>query len=90
LSFQTVSSREALAETSGANATHDPSRIVESNEKFDFCSTGGTCASSNDWKQVTVGGIAVTNGTCQIGLDTTASANQWVDLDDVLLVKTPD
>ena len=42
------------------------------------------------WKQVTISGIAVTNGTCQIGLDTTASANQWVDLDDVLLVKTPD
>ncbi len=40
------------------------------------------------WKQVTIGGIAVTNGTCQIGLDTTANANQWVDLDDVLLVKT--
>ena len=40
------------------------------------------------WKQVTIGGIAVTNGTCQIGLDTTAGANQWVDLDDVTLVRT--
>ena len=36
------------AQTSGANATHDPSRIVESDGKFYFCSTGGGCASSTD------------------------------------------
>jgi MYXO-CTERM domain-containing protein len=38
----------ARAQTSGVNATHDPSRIVESNGKFFFCSTGGSCASSID------------------------------------------
>ena len=38
----------AQAQTTGANATHDPSRIVESNGKFFFCSTGGSCASSTD------------------------------------------
>jgi hypothetical protein len=40
------------------------------------------------WRQVSLAGIAVTNGTCQIGVQTTAGANQWVDLDDVTLVKT--
>jgi arabinan endo-1,5-alpha-L-arabinosidase len=42
------------AATSGANGTHDPSRIVESNGKFYFCGTGGGCAQSEDglvWKQ---------------------------------------
>jgi beta-xylosidase len=38
----------ARADTSGANATHDPSRIVESDGKFYSCSTGGKCASSLD------------------------------------------
>jgi Glycosyl hydrolases family 43 len=40
------------------------------------------------WKQISITGIVVTNGTCQIGVETTAGANQWVDLDDVTLVKT--
>lgn len=46
-------SSSALAATSGANQTHDPSRIVESDGLFYFCSTGGGCASSTDglvWK----------------------------------------
>jgi MYXO-CTERM domain-containing protein len=34
------------AQTTGANATHDPSRLIESNGRFYFCSTGGACASS--------------------------------------------
>lgn len=38
----------AGAATSGANATQDPSRIVESAGKLYFCSTGGNCASSSD------------------------------------------
>jgi arabinan endo-1,5-alpha-L-arabinosidase len=38
----------ARAQTSGANATHDPSRVIESDGKFYFCSTGGNCASSTD------------------------------------------
>lgn len=40
--------RSTRAQTSGANGTHDPSRIVESDGKFYFCSTGGNCASSSD------------------------------------------
>src|SRR6185295_10478963 len=43
-----VIARPAQGQTSGANATHDPSRIVESDGKFYFCSTGGSCASSAD------------------------------------------
>ncbi|HZL17611.1 MAG TPA: hypothetical protein VFG23_07695, partial [Polyangia bacterium] len=39
------------------------------------------------WKQVSISGIAVTNGTCQIGVQTTGGANQWIDVDDVALVK---
>ena len=40
------------------------------------------------WKQVSIAGIQVTNGACQIGVQTTANANQWIDIDDVTLVKT--
>lgn len=43
-----ATARRAGAQTSGANGTHDPSRIVESDGKFYFCSTGGNCASSTD------------------------------------------
>jgi hypothetical protein len=39
------------------------------------------------WSHVTIPGVAVTNGTCQIGVQTTAAANQWVRVDDVSLVK---
>lgn len=40
-----------------------------------------------DWTQIAISGISVTNGACDIGLETTASANQWADLDDVSRVK---
>jgi hypothetical protein len=40
-----------------------------------------------NWLQVSIPGIVVTNGTCQIGVRTTASANQWLDVDDFTLVK---
>jgi hypothetical protein len=40
-----------------------------------------------NWSHVSIPGIAVTNGTCQIGVRTTASANQWLDVDDFTLVK---
>jgi hypothetical protein len=40
------------------------------------------------WTQVTITGIAVSNGTCQIGVTTTASANQSVTLDDFTFVRT--
>jgi hypothetical protein len=39
------------------------------------------------WSQVSLPGIAVTNGTCQIGVRTTASANQWLNVDDFTLIK---
>ena len=38
--------------------------------------------------QVSITGIAVTNGTCQIGVTTTAAANQSVTLDDFTFVRT--
>ena len=38
--------------------------------------------------QVTITGIAVTNGTCQIGVTATAAANQSVTLDDFTFVRT--
>ncbi len=40
-----------------------------------------------NWSHVTIPGIVVTNGTCQIGAQTTASANQRLDVDDFTLVK---
>ncbi|HEY4014095.1 MAG TPA: hypothetical protein VGM06_12205 [Polyangiaceae bacterium] len=39
------------------------------------------------WTQVTIAGIAVSNGTAVFGVETTASANQWVDMDDFTLVQ---
>jgi hypothetical protein len=40
------------------------------------------------WTQVSIPGIAVSNGTCQLGVVTTASANQSLTLDDFSLVRT--
>jgi hypothetical protein len=40
-----------------------------------------------NWSHFTISGIVVTNGTCQIGAQTTASANQRLDVDDFTLVK---
>jgi hypothetical protein len=40
------------------------------------------------WTQVSITGIAVSNGTCQIGVTTTAGANQSVTLDDFTFVRT--
>jgi hypothetical protein len=42
----------------------------------------------NAWTQVTIPGIAVTNGQCEIGVTTTAGANQSVSVDDWSFVKT--
>jgi hypothetical protein len=38
------------------------------------------------WTQISISGITVTNGKCDIGVSTTASANQWVSVDDFTLV----
>jgi hypothetical protein len=40
------------------------------------------------WTQVTISNIAVTNGQCDVGLESVASANQWVDIDDWELTGT--
>jgi hypothetical protein len=39
------------------------------------------------WSLVSIPGIVVTNGTCQIGVQTTASASQWLYVDDFTLIK---
>ncbi len=43
-------------------------------------------AAIGTWTLVSIPGIAVTNGTASIGVETTAAANQWVDMDDFTLV----
>jgi hypothetical protein len=40
------------------------------------------------WTQVSITGIAIANGTCQVGVTTTAGASQSVTLDDFTLVRT--
>jgi hypothetical protein len=40
-----------------------------------------------NWSHVSIPGIVVTNGTCEIGAQTTGSANQKLDLDDFTLTK---
>lgn len=40
------------------------------------------------WTQVSIANIAVTNGTCRLGVTTTASASQSLHLDDFSLVRT--
>jgi hypothetical protein len=39
------------------------------------------------WSHVSIPGIVVTNGTCQIGVRTTATATQWLNVDDFTLIK---
>lgn len=39
------------------------------------------------WNHVSVSGVSVTNGTCQIGARTTAAAGQWLDVDDLTFTK---
>ena len=45
----------------------------------------GTAMSA--WTQVSITGIAVSNGTCDIGVTTTGSTGQTVTIDDLLLVQ---
>jgi hypothetical protein len=55
---------------------------------------GGTEIQSNintaqsSWSQRTISGINVTNGQCDVGVYSVASANKWVDLDDWELTQT--
>jgi hypothetical protein len=39
------------------------------------------------WSHLSIPGIVVTNGTCQIGVQTTATATQWLNVDDFTLIK---
>ncbi|HEY8965010.1 MAG TPA: carbohydrate binding domain-containing protein, partial [Candidatus Methylacidiphilales bacterium] len=42
-------------------------------------------AASAGWQQITIPNIAVTNGTCEVGFYSWAYANQWLNVDDVVL-----
>ena len=53
-------SAPARAQTPDASATHDPSRVVESNGKFFFGSTGGSRAASTDGLPWTSTGLKLT------------------------------
>jgi hypothetical protein len=39
-----------------------------------------------DWTQVSIPGIKVTNGKCQVAIISDAKANDWVEVDDISLV----
>lgn len=41
-----------------------------------------------DWTLVTIPGIVVTNGTCQVAIISDAHANNWVEVDDISLVNS--
>ncbi len=85
LSLGLLAHRAAFAQTSGANATHDPSRIVESNGKFYFCSTGGTCASSNDGLVWSATGLKLTIPAWSTKYAPTGTAGIWAP--DILFVR---
>ena len=76
-SLELSSSRAALAQTSGANATHDPSRIIESSGKFYFCSTGGSCASSSDGLAWSTTGLKLTVPAWSTKYAPTGNAGIW-------------
>jgi len=40
------------------------------------------------WTQLSIAGVVVTDGTCDIGVTTTAAANQSVTVDDFTLLRT--
>ncbi|MDJ1485663.1 T9SS type A sorting domain-containing protein [Cytophagaceae bacterium YF14B1] len=44
--------------------------------------------SNNSWTQISITGIAVTNGTCEIGFITSGSANKYIYVDDVSFAQT--
>ena len=41
-----------------------------------------------DWTQVTIPGIGVTRGTCQVAIISDAQPNEWVKVDDLSLVRS--
>jgi methenyltetrahydromethanopterin cyclohydrolase len=42
----------------------------------------------SDWKQVSIPGIKVTNGKCQVAIYSDAKADNWVQVDDISLVNS--
>jgi hypothetical protein len=42
----------------------------------------------SSWTKINVMGIAVTNGSCKVGIISDAKANNWCKVDDISLVKT--
>lgn len=42
----------------------------------------------NNWKEITIPDIQVTNGTCEVGIYTDAKAGAWVKTDDFTLIGT--
>jgi len=46
-----------------------------------------TLPATSTWTQITITGINVTNGQCEIGVTSTASANNWCNMDDVEFLK---
>lgn len=46
-----------------------------------------TLPTTSTWTQITISGISVTNGQCEIGLYSVAGAGQWCNMDDVEFFK---
>jgi hypothetical protein len=44
-------------------------------------------SSSDDWMQVTIQGVTVSNGQCEVGFYSDARAGQWLYYDDIELVR---
>lgn len=65
----------------------------QSTARFFVRNFGGTekqfsvTTAKSGWTQATISSIAVSNGQCDVGLYSVASANQWVDVDDWSLTK---
>ena len=56
-----------------------------------FGGTDLSCSIARDignWTQVSIPGIKVTNGKCQVAISSDAKANNWVEVDDISLVST--
>ena len=52
------------------------------------CAIGALLGCGASGTESGTGGIAVTAGTCQIGVTTTAGANQSITIDDFTFVRT--
>lgn len=42
---------------------------------------------SNTWETYTIDNIQITNGQCEVGAYVKSSANKWLNIDNVRLVK---